>query len=357
MHPTEFSKRFKNWVNLSIHRRLVIWSIGFWVISISVLSLTVLWVGQTRMLNETARRNTQLAAIISQDINSQVNETYSNAQTFTQHLAGLGSDLTDQAEAVLSLRLASPQLYHAIYYFDDQGNQLFQLAETPENLITLKSPADVIAQASITPDEAVLDAFRRVGDGTFMSDVTFSGSERTPVLYIGLPVVFTTNEKRVIIYEVNLDNIWQSVDLVTIGQTGIAYVVSRNGIIIAHPDREFVERQIPTPLEAVLSGYEGSAEYVEPYSNRPVLGAYSPVGGQLGWGVIVQQDIAEAHASANTTAYMSLGIWFILAVAGTVGILLMVKKFTGPIVQLTGTARKIAETGDLTAVALVKSPD
>jgi PAS domain S-box-containing protein len=356
MHPLEFIKRYRQWANLRIHRRLMIWSVGFWVISITLLSLTVLWIGQTRMINETARRNTQLAAIISRDINSQVNETYSNARTFTQHLSGLNSGLNDQAQAILSLRLSSPKSYSAIYYFGDQENLLFALTDISEHLAAITS-TDILSRPAINTDSKVTDVYRRVGNGTYISDVAFAGIERKPVVYIGLPLNFSDGQKRVVIYEINLDNIWQSIDLITIGQTGIAYVVSHNGIIIAHPDRTYIERQIPVPLEPVLSNYEGSAEYEDSYSNKRVLAAYSPIGGQLGWGVVVQQDLDEAHAAVSATAYWSLGIWFVLGIIGTIGILLMIRNFTRPIVRLTGTARQIAETGDITIAPEMQSPD
>ena len=94
------------------------------------------------MIQETAHRNTQLAAIINRDISSQISGIYSDTGYFIQHLEALDTDLSVQAEAILSLRLASPRLYRAVYYFDSNGELLFQLADTAENLRLIEDPAD-----------------------------------------------------------------------------------------------------------------------------------------------------------------------------------------------------------------------
>jgi len=118
MHIRNPLRRFRDWINLSIHRRLVFWSFGFLVITLVVFSFTVLGVGQSRMKNDTVQRNTQLASIVSRDINSQLSGILSDSRNFTGHLAVISPDLPVQAEAALSLRLASPQRYQGVYYFD-----------------------------------------------------------------------------------------------------------------------------------------------------------------------------------------------------------------------------------------------
>jgi PAS domain S-box-containing protein len=350
-------KRFLGWANSRIQRRLLIWSTVLWILSISVLSVTLLLVGQTRMIRETAQRNTQLASIISRDINSQVSGIYSNTRNFVQHLEALNSDLPVQAEAILSLRLASPRLYQAVYYFDSQGELLFQLADNAENLRQIKDPSEIISRPAGLVDTEVIEAYSRVAYDISISDVSFTDMERLPVIYIGMPVNFNSGTQRVAVFEIELTDIWQSLDQISVGQTGFAYLVSRNGIIIAHPDRAYIGRQLATALNPLLNGYEGYNEYTELYLNREVLAAYSPVGGQLGWGTVVQQDSSEAYATINRTGLISIGIMLLLAIAGTVGIFYMARRFTKPLVTLTETAQQIAATGDLTKATLVQSPD
>lgn len=309
------------------------------------------------MIHETARRNTQLATFISRDISSQISGIYADTRNFVRHLEALDSGLPVQADAVLSLRLASPRLYRAVYYLDSSGNILFQLDDTAENLRLIQDPIEIITRPAGEIDSYVNESYSRVPYEISISDVSFTNAELLPVIYIGLPVDFAESIARVAVFEIDLTEIWQSLDQISIGQTGFAYLVSRNGIIIAHPDKAYIGRQLATVLEPLLDGYEGYDEYIEPYQNIEVLAAYSPVGSQLGWGTIVQQDRAEAYATASRTGLISIGIMLLLAIAGTVSIVYMVRRFTKPLVKLTETAQQIASTGNLTETALVQSPD
>lgn len=350
-------KRYGNWVNLSIYRRLIVWSIGFLLITIAIFSLTVLWIGQTRMIKDAAQRNTHLASIVSRDINSQVSNIYSDARNFTGHLETIPTDPTTQAGAVLSLLIASPQRYKAVYYFDESGNLLFQLANTRAELESFKNGQDVISQPAPPLREDVVSAFARVVNGIDFSDVSFTGTAKDPSIFIGMPISTTIGGSRVVIFEIDLSDIWQTLNRITIGKTGFVYAVSRTGTIISYPDSTYIGRQLSSNLNPLLSGYEGYTEYTEQYNHTPVLSAYSPVGGQLGWGIVVQQDRDEAYAAIARTGYLSIGILLIFTIAGTAGIFIMVRNFTRPMVDLTMTASRIAETGDLTAAPAVESPD
>lgn len=350
-------KRFKQWVNRSIQRRLIIWSIGFWVLSVSVLSLTFLLVGQTRAVHETYQRNTQLASVISRDINAKVSTIFSDTRTFSRHLEAVSPDLHNQAEALLALRLASPQRYRAAYYFDVQGNLLLHLTDTLENLLLLKDARDIVSRPPMRVPEQVAAIRQKVDSGTAISDVSFVGIERSPVLYVGVPAAFPGGEKRVAVLELDLRDIWQRIDLISIGQSGFAYVVSPDGTIIAHPDRAYVGQPIPAEIRPLLAGYEGFTEYSEPINKRAAIAAFSPVGGQTGWGIVLQQDKSEAYAAISRTAMLSIIIWLGLAIAGTISILVLIRNFTRPIAHLTRTAQAIAHTGDLTQTIVVQNPD
>jgi len=47
----------------------------------------------------------------------------------------------------------------------------------------------------------------------------------------------------------------------TLGQSGITYMVSAYGTMIAHPDQAYIGRPMPTQLLPLLSGESGYAEW------------------------------------------------------------------------------------------------
>ncbi len=351
-------QHINRWINNGIRHRLIFWSLLFWIISLSIISLTFLWTGQREMSNEANQRNIELASVISRDVNAQVGNIYSDVRTFSQYLGSLGPDLTNQAKAILALRLSSPQRYRAVYYFNNQNALLFSLTDNTASLLSIKDPADIITRPVITVNSEITRTYRSVQmTGINISDVSFTELDRIPIFYIGMPVTFSTGETRIIILEIDLNDLWQRINLSTIGQSGITYAVSRTGIIIAHPEPKYIGYKISSEITPVLSGQEGSKIYLELLTNREVLAAYSPVGGSTGWGIVVEQDLAEVNAPILRTGFYIMGAWLLLGTIGTFGILVMIRNFTRPIVELTKTTQNISQTGDLKTISLKPRSD
>lgn len=345
------------WINRSIQRQLLFWSLGFWVVSLTFLILTILWVSQTAITNETRQRNVQLASVVSRDVNSQISSIFADTRTFSSYLAATSPDLNSQAAALLALRLSSPHRYQAVYYFDNQGSLQLYLTDTLSTLLTLHS-SDIVDRPPIQVDKEVSNVYKAAeGQIIYLSDVRFTGMDDVPVLYMGVPITLVGGEVRTVVYEIDLTDIWQRIDLSTIGQSGFTYAVSRDGVIIAYPEPASIGRLIPPEISPVLTGFEGYTEYIDPSNNRELIAAYSPVGGPTGWGIVVVQDRSEAYAPIIRSATIVIGIWLVLALLGTIGILITIRNFTRPIVKLTQTTHAIAETGDLTKTAMIRRPD
>ncbi len=341
-------RRLRLWTNQSLQRRLVFWSIGFWVVTVSILSLTFLLFGRSEILNETRQRNVQIASVVSRDVNFQVSSIYSDIRIFSRYLESLDPGIESQAAAILALRLSSPQRYRAIFYFDSEEHMLFHLTDNPESILALKT-GDIISRPQVKPDEEVLAAYRMTnGAVTSTSDVHFTGIDRIPVVCVGVPLKFSEGRVRVVILQIDLRDIWQRINLSTVGKSGFTFAVSRNGVVIAHPAPAYIGSQMPSEITSLLAGYEGFTEYDEPIKQRAVFAAYSPVGGPTGWGIVVQQDASEVQAPTLRTGIFIMIVWLILATAGTVGILIMTRSFTRPIMELTKTVQEIAQTGKLT---------
>ena len=345
----------RRWIRSSIRRRLVIWTTVFWITSVSILSLILIIAGRSTMLDEANWRNRQLASVIGRDINAQISAISSDARSFGAHLEKISPDLGTQAQALLALRLTSPHRYKAVYYFDSQSDLLIGLDDPPSALLSLDAAA-ILSRPRAQVEPGALAAFRGARENSYVSEITFTDIDRSPVMYIGVPVD-QAEEHRVAVLQIDVSDIWQSIDLVTVGQSGIAYLVSREGTIISHPNPAYVGKPMPEELDPVLSGRESYTQYIEPFRKEPVLASYSPVGGQTGWGAVIQQDKSEAYAAVSGTVAMSVGIWSLLAAIGTVGILIAVRSFAKPIVNLTKTAQYIARTGELARTAMSESPD
>jgi signal transduction histidine kinase len=105
--------------------------------------------------------------------------------------------------------------------------------------------------------------------------------------------------------EVNLKFIWDVIQQIRIGKTGYAYVVNKEGLLVAHPDISLVLQKtdlsmLPQVKQAIAgspaTSIEGqSAGEAHDRSGVRVLTAHAPIG-SLGWSVFVEQPVREVYA-------------------------------------------------------------
>jgi PAS domain S-box-containing protein len=356
-HVWTHLKKIRHWIIASTQRRLFIWSVGFWLVLITILSFIFLSIGGNHLVEETRLRNTQFASTISRDVNTQISNITSDARIFTQHIAALNPDLEAQADALLGLRMSSSQ-YRALYYYDLNNNLLFGLADTISSLLSVKSTSEILNRPIVAPIPEVMNVYTAtIKSGSSISDVYYTSLGYVPVFDVGMTVFFPSGEKRILIFEVDLTNIWQKINTATVGHTGISYAISHDGYVLTHPDPVFVGRQKPKEVSPVLNNIEGAVQFKDPFTAQEVIAAYSPVGGQTGWGIIVQQNVSEINDSIGKTFTTVIIALFALGFLGTAGILLLTRSFTKPIKELTKTTQDIARTGNLAKIQLAQRPD
>lgn len=127
-----------------------------------------------------------------------------------------------------------------------------------------------------------------------------------------------------------------------IGEKGCAYVVDREGFLIAQP--EGVNIQLGPFVDRVIAGEEGSLEF-ENLRGQKYLVVYKPIP-ELKWGVVVQVPVGEAYEpikEITRTAIKWIIISFILAFAFS---LFLTKRLISPIKKLSGEMAKVSK-GDL----------
>src|SRR2546425_5254654 len=103
-----------------------------------------------------------------------------------------------------------------------------------ESRVEMTQPEELGERSS---DEAFVQAR---GGTPFFSPVYFV-RQSEPYMRIAVPIEpFAGEVIGVLIAEVNLKYIWEVISQIKVGQTGCAYVVSREGDLIAHPDISLV---------------------------------------------------------------------------------------------------------------------
>ena len=147
-----------------------------------------------------------------------------------------------------------------------------------------------------TSDEAFVEA--RKG-ASFFSPVYFVRHSE-PHMRIAVPIErFAGDVVGVLIAEVNLKYIWEVISQIKVGKTGYAYVVSREGDLIAHPDISLVlqKRSLKglNQVQSALAGTSGPFVAQPNLAGQQVFPAYASIP-DLGWAVLVERSAAEAYA-------------------------------------------------------------
>ncbi len=174
----------------------------------------------------------------------------------------------------------------------------------------------------------------------FISEVYFTSS-RFPLLSIAEPITKYNQVVGVLVAEIDLKNIWTLVDNITIGKTGFAFLLSAEGRVIAHQDKaKVLEKQDYSShsfFRELQAGRQGiQTEIIE---NEEVLLVYEPIP-RLGWGIVVQQNQAEAFTLARQ---MQIRIILFAVVTILIAIFigyLGVKRITRPLLHLVTGVRE-----------------
>ena len=186
-----------------------------------------------------------------------------------------------------------------------------------------------------------------VGEATAISPVFISG-DGLPAVTITVPLRRLDEHRGYLTAQVNLKDMWDLVDNIQLGEGqaegfGNAYVVTGNGRLIAHPERDRVYRQddlSASPVGTALNAQQsGTLVYTGPPGE--MVAAFATVE-PLGWKVVIEQPAARAFARSQD---MILGISVLMvisaAVASLIGIL-VVRKIVRPIHELVRGAQLFA---------------
>src|SRR6266478_501155 len=168
--------------------------------------------------------------------------------------------------------------------------------------------------------------------------------------YMTLAMARAGRNAGVTVAEVNLKLIWDVITGLKIGQSGYAYVVDRDGRLIAHPDISLVLRNtdlsnLPQVVAARAEGPGGQS------ASSAVMVAKSIYGGSvltahaaiapLGWTVFVELPLSEALAPLYGSAWRSAGLLTLALGLATLAALLLARRMVVPIRLLQAGAARI----------------
>jgi signal transduction histidine kinase len=249
-----------------------------------------------------------------------------------------------QKETIIKNYVINFEQFHEIYLTDREGAQV--------------ATTDLGAQlVDRSQDPAVATALKGevYRSGVYISD------QLVPMMTISIPIIRLNEVDGTVVGLIDLIDMWNLVDSIRIGQKGFAFVISKEGMLIAHGRDDakpsVIKRDNRDQWEIVkkaLSGESGVLTYRNERGEE-VLGVCAPMK-SLGWGVVIEQPTGEAYAMAGRMTYQLVTLIITFVILMTVMGLWGGKKIVGPIRELIRGTRAVS-MGDLSQRVEVKTRD
>jgi nitrogen fixation/metabolism regulation signal transduction histidine kinase len=190
----------------------------------------------------------------------------------------------------------------------------------------------------------------------YISDVYFSSS-RFPLLTIAEPVQKLNQVVGVLSAEIDLKSIWTLVDSITIGNTGFAFLLSAEGQVLAHRDKDKVFRREDFSqyefFQELKTNRDNFITYI--FQEEESILVYEEIP-QLNWGVVVQQSQREAFTLARQMQSRVLYFTLLTVLIAVVLGILSMQRLTKPLLQLVQGVREYG-SGNLEHKIEMKTQD
>lgn len=177
-----------------------------------------------------------------------------------------------------------------------------------------------------------------VSDSILTLDKTITVAVSTPIVdHAGKTVGVLAST-----FDVHHQNFNQVIQNTKIGSRGYAFLVDRRGVTICHPEtRRSLEQQDFSkylPVREIMNGKSGVATY--DFEGIKMLAAFRPVQ-PGGWGVVVQQPLADANVPAVRLRNIITAVTIFSAIAAVLMGVVISYRITAPLSRIEKVARTI----------------
>ena len=252
----------------------------------------------------------------------------------------------EQKKALLTFLTTSRDSKHGYVFdeislLDNKGNEVFTVSR-----IHLIKNKQMIDWSDVVDDPIALESFLK--GGLHYSSVSFNEMTGEPLMRLSVPVLdLRTQELRgILVTEVKLKFLWNLVADITVGNSGIVYIVDKNNRVIVHPNRSIVlmETHFDAPDEpSIMTGLNGersiiAAETIK-FGGQPML-------------FVSEMPSAEALSYINRSILI-IGTVMLITLLGAIALVfIIVRQVVKPIEDMAQTAKEIT-SGNLSKSAKV----
>ena len=325
-----------------IRRRLLVWNLALFGSLVLGFVLAGYLYARKHIKETSLELQSEIAALVAARIEAFVNQKIErlNDWAVTMSLHPIGGE---EQELRATLLQKNDQTFTEVSILDLKGREVVKISQRKVYL-----PGERL-------NESESAKFQKAVHGdTYISPV-YTSDKAEPNVTIALPLKGPDRDIiGVLAAETNLKFLWQVIGSISFGVGGYAYLVDKQGSIIAHKDPSMVLRrtdlsqihevqeflQNPSVADPTLSDNDAIG-----IMGKPVLSTYAPVRG-LNWAVILEEPIDIALADVKMVRHFALLLLGIGLSVGAIVIIWLANKITRPIQELHEGVKTI-RTGNL----------
>jgi methyl-accepting chemotaxis protein len=306
------------------------------LIVFSLLSAVIIGGVSVYMSVDSAKKNASHSSeTIVNQLSNEIERFMNDDKALMETLALSSTAYSMEPGKVKEMIIAAQQKhleFETIYVMNTVG---MQIAKTTSTSLNNKADKDYFIKA--------------MGGNTFFTDAYISALTQLPTITVSTPIKDASGKTvGVLAGDISLKAIGEIAARTTIGKTGYVDVVDQKGVLLAHPDKEKVDKSLNISKEKyvqdVMNGQPGSTESVSSLG-VPSLISFAPIK-DYHWGVISYLPKTEINSEIKQVVLVMFVIMVIAVVLASVTALYVARGISKPIKELVIAAGKIAD-GDL----------
>jgi len=309
---------YDSFFSRKISRRLILTNLLVSIIPLIVVTFIVVFINNKTISSYIFQRNYETAKRAANEINLYL-ETPRRVIIVLANSPDIASMERFTQNLMVTKIKADYPLFNNIYIIRDDGKLIASTSYEQQEKDFTRQP---LYKEALKGNE-------------YFSSVFFT-DDQSPVMYIAEPIFRFNKVVAVIIGEIDIKNIWDLLDEITIGETGNAFLFSSDGTLIAHSDKSKVLQQQKVDkfsfYREIINGRSGIDRY-DDENGIMQLAAYIPVP-DFAWGLVLQQTEEEAFNLANKTLWQIFGLVILTFIFSIISSLFLVKRFTTPLFHL-----------------------
>ena len=269
------------------------------------------------------------------------------------YIGNLENSTATEWSITLSRLLGMEPSFRHITLLNPQQQELYTLSRTSNQTLT-----------KLTPE--VKEEIRkqlRAGK-TYVGAVYIDETSFEPMVLTGVPIRNVFGDFRgSLVTEVNLKFMWDLVGSLKIGEKGNAYVVNKNGDLLAFTDISRVLRgenlsglrTVANFMNQENSFTESKASVAQGILGTTVIASYVPLG-EPDWAVLVEMPWGEAYSSVIRTLITSILVTLFSLTLSIFAGRYLAQRITDPLLKLRDATRTISK-GNLDTRIEIESED